>query len=78
MVNVAIDEKQSGLTQLASCSSAAQQCVGADGTEVIGQSSELSAAAQLHRWAEGDEIVWITPRGIELLKRLKHNPNFNA
>jgi hypothetical protein len=36
MVNVAIDEKQSGLTQLASCSSAAQQCVGADGTEVIG------------------------------------------
>jgi len=29
-------------------------------------------------WAEGDEIVWITPRGIELLKRLKHDPNFNA
>jgi hypothetical protein len=26
MVNVAIDEKQSGLTQLASCSSAAQHC----------------------------------------------------
>jgi hypothetical protein len=49
MVNVAIDEKQSGLTQLASCSSAAQHCVGRDGTEFIGQSSELSAAAQLHR-----------------------------
>jgi hypothetical protein len=26
MVNIAIDEKQSGLTQLASCSSAAQHC----------------------------------------------------
>ena len=49
MVNVVVDEKQSGLTQLASCISAAQHCVGADGTEVIGQSSELSAAAQLGR-----------------------------
>lgn len=48
MVNVAIDEKQSGLTQLAWCSSAAQHCVDADGTEFIGQSSELSAAVQLH------------------------------
>jgi hypothetical protein len=48
MVNVAIDEKQSGLTQLASCSSASQQCIGTDGTEFIGQSSELSAAAPLH------------------------------
>jgi hypothetical protein len=38
MVSVATDKKKSGLTQLASCSSAAQHCVGADGTEVIGQS----------------------------------------
>jgi len=29
---------------------AAQHCVGADGTEVIGGSSSLSAAAQLHRY----------------------------
>ena len=33
-----------------SCSSAAQQCVGADGTEVGGGSPRLSAAAQLHRY----------------------------
>jgi hypothetical protein len=38
MVDVAIDEKQSGLAQLASCGSAAQHCVGADETEIIGQS----------------------------------------
>lgn len=28
---------------------AAQHCVGTDGTEAIGESSSLSAAAQLHR-----------------------------
>jgi hypothetical protein len=38
MVNIAIDEKQSGLTPLASCGSASQQCVGTDGTEFICQS----------------------------------------
>lgn len=30
---------------------AAQQCVGADGIEVIGESSRLPAAAKLHRCA---------------------------
>lgn len=38
-------------TQSASCSSAAQHCVGADGIEAIGENSSLSAAAQLHRSA---------------------------
>jgi hypothetical protein len=51
MVNVAIDEKQSEITntKLSPYNSAAQHCIGANGTEVIGQSSELSTAAQLHR-----------------------------
>lgn len=30
---------------------AAQHCIGADGTKVIGGSSSLSAAAQLHHYA---------------------------
>ncbi|NJL40743.1 MAG: hypothetical protein HC840_14350 [Leptolyngbyaceae cyanobacterium RM2_2_4] len=38
--------KQSNLA-----AAAAQHCVGADGTEAICESSRLSAAAQLHRYA---------------------------
>ena len=31
------------------CTQTAQQCVGADGREAVGESSSLPAAAQLHR-----------------------------
>jgi hypothetical protein len=42
---------------------AAQHCVGADGTEVIGESSILSAAAQFHR-CDRESFGWVTDNGI--------------
>lgn len=51
-----------------SCSSAAQQCVGADGTEGISGSLSLSAAAQLHRWTakagcvKEPKACWLTAK----------------
>lgn len=44
LLSSCVQEQNSDIVQ-----PAAQHCIGADGTEVIGMSSKLPAAAQLHR-----------------------------